>query len=215
MRLTTAVLIASFAASPAAFAAQPAPFCHEIHLHADDDALTNGVQLVEFVKSIKDASATRPYVIHLEAGTYAVSTSINLLPYISLKGAGMTATILEAANSSVRTVLFFQDQLAAGYVQTPSNESLSDLTIKGVQTLSVTVNGLFTMDHVQLIPTVAGGDSALDLLTAESHVFITDSLIGLLDLASPPLTITGPTAISSFTGSEIDFIGSHDLLWST
>jgi hypothetical protein len=204
MRLTIAVLALSFGLTSSTMADDhDHSFCHHIFHHATSDRVKNGCELLQLVGEIKDASATNPYMIHLDAGTYTVPVSVNLGPYISIKGVGITTTILEAANSSMVTTLFFQDQLAHGWTPAVSNQSVSDMTIEGIQPLTATVDGFLFIDHVQLISTT-GGQSAIDLITAGSHFMATNSLLGNLELDSLVVTSTTPSAVSSIIGSEVD-----------
>ncbi len=178
---------------------------HTVYVPATNSATANGQALMTAVASIKSASANNPYVIKLDAGTYSVPSSIVLLPYISLKGAGMTSTILTTTSSSTYTVLFFQDQILPTYKQALSNETVSDMTIVGIQPLSATVNGILSVDHVMLKST-QNIPSALDLITVSSLFFVTSSQLGPLQLdsidSSAPPVAGAP--YSSILSSEID-----------
>jgi hypothetical protein len=203
MRLSTALLAVLFGIASTASA--DGPYCHLIVHNPCADSHQNGAELLDIVKNIKDASATNPYMIHLGAGTYTLPSSMTLLPYISIKGAGIASTILTPQNSSFVTTLFLQDQISPTYVQAPSNESVSNMTIVGIQPLSATVNGFLAIDHVQLL-TTANLQSEIDLLTAGSHFLVTDSLLGTLELDSMLVTSSTPSAVSSFLSSQVDLI---------
>ena len=89
------------------------------------EVLEPGPDLQDIIDNITDASATKPYLIHLGAGVYDLgSTQIVMKEYISLAGSGQHATTITSA------VIGTDGLFTGAVVRVKDNTSLTDMTIK-------------------------------------------------------------------------------------
>lgn len=157
----------------------------------------NGTALLNAIQSISDNSATNPYLLKLEPGTYDIGTQLLMKPYVDIEGSGGAATVIR--RQSTGGVLFGAD-----------GAQIRQLTITGVSSVSSIVavggNTTTTFDDVKMFVTAAaGGNSfALDclgtcvirdsMLSASGGVFA--NALTVRDVGT--VEVTG----STFTGSD-------------
>jgi hypothetical protein len=69
-----------------------------VPLRGDGAAADNGAALRAAMTAIADATAEKPYVVHLAPGTYDLGATVFALkPFVSLAGSGRTATLLTSS----------------------------------------------------------------------------------------------------------------------
>lgn len=91
---------------------------------ASADSATNGQRLLDAIAlAASVATATQPYLIQLDAGTYDVGMGAVIVPYISLRGAGSISTTV----TSNSITLLFQNPGIVG-----ATFSVSEMTVNGV-----------------------------------------------------------------------------------
>ena len=121
------------------------------------EVLEPGPDLQAIIDNITDASANKPYLIHLGAGIYDLgNTQVVMKEYISLAGTGQQATTITSA-------VIGTDEFATGAVVIgKDNTSLTDMTIKnaGGGTHSIAVyNGSASPRIERITVDVSGGSS--------------------------------------------------------
>jgi hypothetical protein len=152
----------------------------------------NGQALANAVASIKDSSASNPYVIQLDAGTFFLPSALTIPRFVSLKGAGMYSTLLEGYP------LNFSSPASNG-----SNFSLSAVSINSTVTIDMAAISNILIDHVD----IGGTDASLSIGSYyfNGSVLMTNSIVNSLTLANP-YAATGVRF--RLVGSEIDSLST-------
>ncbi len=87
------------------------------------DATASGTALSNALAGITDASASKHYVLRVEAGTYDLGTGfLTMKQYVDVVGSGQQATIIKATGNS--------QLLGVGTIQGASNTELRDLQVQ-------------------------------------------------------------------------------------
>jgi hypothetical protein len=94
----------------------------------------NGQALLNAISSVTDASATKPYLIHLEPATYNLGTglntgSLNMKPFVDIEGSGELNTVI---TSGIRTNC---QNTRPGTVNGASNAEMRFLTVRNTARL--------------------------------------------------------------------------------
>ena len=89
------------------------------------EVLEPGPDLQANIDNITDASAAKPYLIHLGAGVYDIgSTNIVMKPWVSIQGSGQEATKITGAVSTAT------DDNTSAVIAGANNTALTDMTIE-------------------------------------------------------------------------------------
>jgi hypothetical protein len=76
-------------------------YTHTFFVHPDPNVNKAGTALLSVLASIRDNSASNPYLIKIEPGVYHLGTgSVPMKPYVDVEGSGEGVTILTSTNSS-------------------------------------------------------------------------------------------------------------------
>jgi hypothetical protein len=73
----------------------------------DPSSATNsGTNLLNAVNGITDASATNPYLVHVEPGVYDLGTgTLSMQPYVDIEGSGQDVTTITSSGTDATTVV--------------------------------------------------------------------------------------------------------------
>ncbi len=166
-----------------------------VFVPTDGTGASSGLYFVQAMTELATlASASTPYVVVLGAGTYVLPSNPTVPPYVSIRGAGMNATILSGA------ALTFTD--AKGQVE--DSFDLADLSIVrgaggGTATITIPDAGNITFDHV-----FTDGIAVIDNREPGVAISLSNSIFKY------PLTVSAGS-----TGSHVAILGTEvDVLQS-
>ncbi|MDO9041276.1 MAG: hypothetical protein Q7U64_02890 [Desulfocapsaceae bacterium] len=128
---------------------------------------------VAAVNSITDASATNPYLVLIAPGTYTLTTTLVMKPYVDISGSGENITKLTGAISSSASL----DETSA-IVKGANHTTLSNLSINntGGHTYSIGIytTGLdFSAQMQQVLATATGGTVNFGIYNSSSSPIMT------------------------------------------
>jgi len=114
---------------------------------------------VAAVNSITDASATNPYLVLIAPGTYTLTTTLVMKPYVDISGSGENITSLTGAISSANL-----DETAA-IVKGANHTTLSNLSISNTggsdNSFGIYITGLDNSARLHQVNVTATGGVAL------------------------------------------------------
>ncbi len=207
--------------APGAQGPSTPPLKNVIYIPNTNDTFANGNALSNALGAIAGlygnlASPSTPFVIQLDAGTYAVYSTLVVLPYVTINGAGMYSTIVTTQCPTYCTgtsgTISVQDNLVIGGPGAAGSTTLSNMTIDGGGVypggsqngpLYVRHAGNLLIDHINL--TQNGGKSSTAFTDIGGLNFqIRDSIIGNLTVGQqlPYHFYGGGTSV--IIGSEVD-----------
>ena len=103
------------------------------------------IDIYAAIESITDASETSPYVVVFNAGTYVLTSTVTLPDFVSIRGAGISSTIIDGNNGA------FDIFVLAQVGSIGANNGISFLTIQNSGTGYAGINadnvGVFGMLH--------------------------------------------------------------------
>jgi hypothetical protein len=134
-------------------------------------AYGNFTDPVVAVNSITDASATNPYLVLIAPGTYTLTTSLVMKPYVDISGSGENVTKLTGAISSA-TAETSMTVKGANHT-TLSNLSISNTGGNGYS-IGIYTTGLDISARLQqVLATATGGDENISVLNDHSSPIMT------------------------------------------
>ena len=155
---------------------------HVIVVPATSDANANGLALSNALSNITDASATQPYVIVLDAGTYAFpGGAYNVPSYVSIRGQGAGSTLVSPSGGDI---------VVGSSTGTPTL-SISNLTIGSPSLLDISGGVSLTLSGV-VVNTIV---SLTSPGTVTLHIY--DSVISSIDNTTTAYSAT-------IVSSEVD-----------
>jgi len=168
---------------------------HVVDVPATSDAVANGTALNNLLEM--GQSISTPYVVQLDAGTYAVFATQSVFPWVSLQGAGMYSTIIEPSaafpivgGGGYATLELCTLSACFGpYPPGQANwtQSLSNLTIVGAsqsQPLIIGPAGLATVDHVNVVGATFDNPVKINMAGSLSRFTISNSILGPTQVAT-------------------------------
>ncbi|MEW5853830.1 MAG: hypothetical protein AB2A00_33955 [Myxococcota bacterium] len=153
------------------------------------DAAQAGQRLVNAVADASDATAQNPYLIKLEPGTYDLGTSsLALLPYVDIEGAGRRATVVSSSFDGV-----------SGTIVLAGNNELRALTVdnRGGGTKATAVSG--NADGLRLVDVVLSATAPSGLARG------LDIAGGTVELRSVTVSVSGAESTGvNLTSATLD-----------
>ncbi len=144
---------------------------------ADGTPAENGAALVAALAAFMDASAAKPYTVHLAPGVYDVgSAGLDLVPFVDLEGSGRERTIVTGSGSSDANPF---DGGPFGTIRTADATTLRALTVRNTGGAGTTALGVYVgagRSRLQdVVVDVSGGSSTVGvapLVPGSEDIFI-------------------------------------------
>ena len=162
------------------------------------EVLEPGPDIQAIIDNITDASATRPYLIHLGAGVYDLgSTNIVMKPWVSIQGSGRESTTITGA---VSTGIF--DNSSAVMVSA-NNVALSDMTIEntGGDQYSTAIFNINVSPRMERLTAISTGGTLRNIAVYNSS--ITSASPIMTDISAFASGNTNNRAVVNATSSPI------------
>ena len=210
----TALAFAALAATP-----MTASAVQVVNINADPNPTAGGTALIITLANITDNSASKPYLITMDPGTYDVGdTRVALKPFVDIQGSGQGNTIIQGnGNPSA-------GDLSNGVLKGASSMELRDLQVKcvggGGRNGIALYNSLAspTLRNVTIV--ASGGDSNWGIRNNGSSPLIEDSTItvtggtsayGIVDTSNTAAKPTVRRTVISVSGATNSFGIYNDL----
>jgi len=141
----------------------------------------NGQALLNAITNIRDASASKPYLLHIEPATYDLGTgSLNMKPWVDIEGSGEINTVITSSATDGGT------SCVRGTVAGANNAEIRLLTVRNTGTTGCKA-AIF----------IDSASPRLTHLTAESTGDGGDRNIGVYTIFHSSLTMADVTATGS------------------
>ena len=144
----------------------------------------NGQALLDAMENITDASASKPYLLHIEPATYDLGNgSLNMKPFVDIEGSGEINTVITSVVSSNCTFV--------GTVNGANNAEMRFLTVRntGANGCKVAISvdaASLRLTHLTAESTGDGGDVNIGVYTTHSSLTMTDvTATGSREVTSP------------------------------
>jgi hypothetical protein len=173
-------------------------------------ATQNGSALLAALNGITDASATNPYLLYIEAGTYDLDIGwLQMTPYVHIEGAGEDNTIITSAVGR-----------CAGTVHGANNAELRLLTVRNTSTntakndcgVGISNNSASPRLTQVTVESTGGGDNyAVDIVSSSNPTMTNVTATA----SGGSMNIGMYNDLSSPTIRNSRISGTNDSLWQT